>query len=94
MNLVKLNEYKTKKYDDLCRKIISYQVKLVLFFVEISCVGFTSNNLKGFSNLIKTKGISVNQLVSKSAEVASRTAYCIFNRRGKSWNVNNILKFV
>ena len=47
-NLIKSNEYKTKKYDDLCREVINKQVKLELFFIEISCVGFTSNNLKPF----------------------------------------------
>ena len=47
-NVIKSNEYKTKKYDDLCREVINKQVKLELFFIEISCVGFTSNNLKPF----------------------------------------------
>ena len=59
-NLIKSNEYKTKKYDDLCREVINKQVKLELFFVEIFCVDFTSNNLKPFSNLIKSWGINVN----------------------------------
>ena len=68
-------------------------MKLELFFIEISCVGFTSNNLKPFSNLIKTWGINVNQLVSKCTEVACRATYYIFNRRGKSWDVIDILKF-
>ena len=90
-NLIKSNEYKTKKYDDLCREVINKQVKLELFFIEISCVGFTSSNLKPFSNLIKSWGISVNQLVSKSTEVACKATYYIFNRRGKSWNVNDML---
>ena len=93
-NLIKPNEYKTKKYDDLCREAINKQVKLELFFIEISCVGFTSNNLKPFSNLMKSWGINVNQLVSKCTEVACRATYYIFNRHGKSWNVNDILKFV
>ena len=30
-NLIKWNEYKTKKYDDLCREVINKQVKLELF---------------------------------------------------------------
>ena len=45
-NLIKLNKYETKKYDDLCREVINKQVKLVLFFIKMSCVGFGSNNLK------------------------------------------------
>ena len=94
INLIKLNEYKTKKYDDLCRELINKRVKLELFFVKISCVDFTSNNLKSFSNLIKTRGINVNQWVSKCTQVACRTIYYIFNRRGKSWTVNDILTFV
>ena len=89
-NLIKWNEYKTKKYDDLCREVINKQVKLELFFMKISCVGFTSNNLKSFSNLIKSWGISVYQLVSKCTEVACRATYYNFNRREKSWNVNDI----
>ena len=27
-NVIKSNEYKTKKYDDLCREVINKQVKL------------------------------------------------------------------
>ena len=50
-------------------------MKLELFFIEISCVGFISNNLKSFSNLIKSWGINVNQLVSKCTEVACTTTY-------------------
>ena len=37
-NLIKLNEYKIKKYGDLCKEVINKQVKLELFFTEISCV--------------------------------------------------------
>ena len=93
-NLIKSNQYKTKKYDDLCREVINKQVNLESFFIKISCVGFTSNNLKPFSNLMKSWGINVNQLVSKCTEVACRATYYIFRRRGKSWDVNDILKFV
>ena len=32
-NLIKLNEYKTKIYDDSCRKVINKHVKLELFFI-------------------------------------------------------------
>ena len=74
-NLIKLNEYKTKKYDDPYREVINKLVKLELFFIEISCVGFTSNNLKPFSNLgiiLKSWGINVNQSVSKCTQVACR----------------------
>ena len=35
-NVIKLNEYKTKIYDDSCRKVINKHVKLELFFIEIS----------------------------------------------------------
>ena len=93
-NSVKSNECKTKKYDYLCREVINKQVRLELFFIWISCVGFTSNNPKPFSSLMKSWGINVNQLVTKCAEVACRATYYIFNRHGKSWNVNDILKFV
>ena len=82
-NLIKSNEFKTKKHDDLCSEVINKQVKLELFFIEIFCVGFTSNNLKPFSNLMKSWGINVNQLVSKCTEVACRATYYIVNRRGK-----------
>ena len=93
-NLIKSNEYKTKKYDDLCREVINKQVKFELFSIEISCVGFSSNNLKPFNNLVKSWNINVNQLVSKCTEVACRATHYIFNRREKSWDVNDILKFV
>ena len=42
---------------------------------EISCVVFTSNNPKLFSNLIKTWDINFNQLVSKYTEVVCRVTY-------------------
>ena len=79
-NLIKLNEYKTNKYDDLCREATNRQVKLKLPFIKISCVGFTSNNLKPFSNLIKTWGVIVNQLVSKCAEVHFQQTWKIMER--------------
>ena len=69
-------------------------MKLELFLIEISCVAFMSSNLKPYSNLIKSWGINVNQLVSKCTEVAFSTTYYNFNRHGKSWNVNSILKLV
>lgn len=64
-NLNKTSECKTKKYDDLCRDIIDKRVKLELFFIEISSVHLISNNLKSFSNLIKTWGVNVNHLVNQ-----------------------------
>ena len=82
-NLIKSNEYKTKKYDDLCREVINKQVKLELFFIEISCVCFTSNNRNPFSNLMKTWAVNVNQLVSKCSEVVCSVTYYSFNRCGK-----------
>ena len=35
-DLIKSNEYKTKKYVDLCREVINKRVNLELFFIEIS----------------------------------------------------------
>ena len=37
-NLTKSNEYKTKKYDDLCKEVINKGVKLGLFFLSKSLV--------------------------------------------------------
>ena len=64
-NLNKTNECKTKKYDDLRRDIIDKRMKLELFSIEISSAHFISNNLKSFSNLIKTWGVNVNHLVNQ-----------------------------
>ena len=80
-NLIKSNEYKTKKYDNICKNNINRQVELELVFIEISFVGFTSSNLKPFSHLIKLWGINVNQLFSKCTEVACIATYYIFSRR-------------
>ena len=78
----------------VCKEVINKRVKLELFYTEIFCVGFTNNDLKPFSNLIKTWGINVNHLVSKCIEVACRVTSYIFNRRGKSCNMNDTLNFV
>ena len=92
MKLKKLKN--TKKYVDLCREVINKLVKLELFFIHTSCVGFTSNNVKPFSNLMKSWGINVNELVSNYTEIYCTAASYFFKRRRISWNVNNILKFM
>ena len=73
----------------VCKEVINKRVKLELFYTEIFCVGFTNNDLKPFSNLIKAWDINVNHLVSKCIEVACKVTSYIFNRRGNDvkWTI-------
>ena len=63
-------------------------MKFELFLIEISCVGFTSNNLKPFGNLIKSLAINVNQLVSKCTEVACRVTFSTDVENHGMWTIH------
>ena len=93
-NLLKSHDYKARKYKNIGEDVINKNVIIKLYPVEFSCLGFTSKNLTSFTSLIRSNIINVKRLVSKCSEVCCRTTYYIFNRRGKSWEVNDIMKYI
>ena len=92
-NLVKSREYKINKYKSTKDEVLDKNITVELYTVEFTCLGLTSKALALFTKLLRNFNVDVKRMTSKCSEVCCRTSYYIFNRRGKTWNVKDILKF-
>mgnify|MGYP001793917946 CR=1 FL=1 len=92
-NLFKSHDFKMNKYRNIKLDAVNKNIDFVLYGVDFSCLGFTSENLTKFTRFLRSKHIEPGRLISKCAEVCCRASYYIFNRRGKPWTNPEILKF-
>ena len=92
-NMFKSHEYKAEKYKNIDKNVIDKNAKIILYPIELSCLGFTSKNMVKFSKLVRTANININRLLSKCSEVCCRTTYYVYNRRGKSWSAPPTMKY-
>ena len=81
------------KYKSIKDEVLDKNVTVELYTVEFTCLGLTSKALASFTKLLRNFNVDVKRMTSKCSEVCCRTSYYIFNRRGKTWNVKDILKF-
>ena len=92
-NLHKSREYKINKYKNLGQHIRNKRKKLEVIFVEFSSLGFYSEDIKDFRNLLKLYKLDHNRILEKCSETCIRSSYYIFNRRCKDWTLPQLMLF-
>ena len=73
------HEYKCTKYKDITSHVIKNNVMAKVYAIESSCLGFTSEELTSFTNLLRQNNIEVNNLISKCSEVCCRASFYILS---------------
>ena len=92
-NLIKSKHFKKNKYSDLQSSLKSRVKKFELVCLQISSLGFFSDDISPFKHLVKRFGLDDKVLIDKMRETAIRASYYIYNRRDKSWTLPDLLLF-
>ena len=66
---------------------------LRLVFIEVTSLGFISDNIKDFKLLAREVKLDQNRLIEKCTETPLRASYYIFTRRDKPWTNPTLLNF-
>ena len=92
-NLIKSKHFKKNKYSDLQSSLKSRVKKFELVCLQISSLGFFSDDISPFKHLVKRFGLDDKVLIDKMRETAIGASYYICNRRDKSWTLPDLLLF-
>ena len=93
-NLQKSRKYKINRYKNLSNKVVgNYIVKKL--FIEISTLGFYTNDMKPFIKFCKDLKINnTDRMLKKCSEVAIRASFFLNIRKNKEWPSPMLLTFV
>ena len=93
-NLLTNASRKTRKYEDLIR-LQQNQFDCVKFIsLSISTLGVFSNQSSDFLNMLKETGFDekhIKYVIKTLTDIAIRTTYYVFCKRGKDWNNPELL---
>ena len=93
-NLLTNASRKTRKYEDLIR-LQQNQFDIVKFIsLSISTLGVLSNQSSDFLNMFKETGFDkkhIKYIIKTLTDIAIRTTYYVFCKRGKDWNNPELL---
>ena len=92
-NLLKSNEYKKNRYKFLKESICNKETTVELIFVELSSLGFYTDEIDRFNRLTKELHLNTKHVLEKCSETSIRCSYYIYNRRLKDWTVPELLLF-
>ena len=93
-NLIKSRTYKVDRYKHLKENTVNNGKDVELIFVEISSLGFYSDEIRDFKRLIKDLNLNPKRMLEKCLETCIRCSYYIYNRRSKEWTLPELLLFV
>ena len=92
-NSIKSREYKKQRYKELKDDSLIHCNKFEIIFIEITTLGFVTNNIDGLTMFAKKNNINYKRLMSKCMESALRASYYIFCMRNKDWVTPELLYF-
>ena len=93
-NLIESRNYKIEKYKHLKENVNDTRKKVELIFVEISSLGFYTEEIGQFKNFIKDLKLNPKGILEKCSETCIRCSYYIYNRRSTEWTSPELLLFV
>lgn len=95
-NLLPSREYKAHCYKKLKNWLIVPCNDLELILLEISALGFVTNYVKDFKNVLNLFKCDTNRIIIIicCSEVVIRCLYYIYWTRNNEWLTHEILKFV
>ena len=93
-NLLSSRECKSDRYKDLKNLCLVPCNDLQLILLEISVLGFESERVRDFKNLLNLLKCDSKRIMMCCFEVAIRHSYYIYCRRNIEWLAPEILKFV
>ena len=83
-NTTKSCEYKETRYKEIKSELLTPPSNFQLIFLEVTSLGFVTENIKTFRNFLKSININERYLIEKLLEVAIRCLYFIYCRRKKN----------
>ena len=93
-NLLSSREYKSDRYKELKNLCLVPCNDLQLILLEISVLGFESERVRDFKNLLNLLKCDSKRIMMCCFEVAIRHSYYIYCRGNIEWLAPEILKFV
>ncbi len=93
-NLISSRDYKISRYAHLKENCIEQNKEVELIFIELSSLGFYTENINDFKNFLKDLNLNPSQILDKCIETCIRCSYYIYNRRLKDWTIPELLLFV
>ena len=93
-NLLSSRECKSDRYKELKNLCLVPCNDLQLILLEISVLGFESERVRDFKNLLNLLKCDSKRIMMCCFEVAIRHSYYIYCRRNIEWLAPEILKFV
>ncbi len=93
-NLISSRDYKISRYAHLKENCIEQNKEVELIFIELSSLGFYTENISDFKNFLKDLNLNPPQILDKCVETCIRCSYYIYNRRLKDWTIPELLLFV
>ena len=82
-NSIKSHEYKVERYKNLHNDVRNGYKLVEKLFVEITSLGFHTNNIKPFQRFCKRHNVDIDRLLKKIDEVSVRASFYIFMCRNK-----------
>ena len=86
-------EYKQKRYKDLHRNLLTLPSHFELILLEITSLGFVTDNIKDFKNFLKKQNFDSIYVIRLLQEVSIRCSYYIYCRRNKEWIHPELLSY-
>ena len=86
LNARKSREYKETRYQEIQGELLTPKSRFNLILLEVTSLGFVTENVKLFRNFLKTIEINETYVIGKMQEVAIKSSYYIYCRRNKVWN--------
>ena len=93
LNARKSREYKETRYKEIQGELLTPKSRFSLILLEVTSLGFVTENVKLFRNFLKTIEINETYAIGKMQEVAIRSSYYIYCRRNKVWNEPELISY-
>ena len=92
-NTEKSREFKKRRFENLKNELITPTSNFKLILLEITSLGFTTNDVKCFKDFMLKLNLSYEHIIYKCQEVAMRTSFYIYCRRNKQWFNPELLSY-
>jgi hypothetical protein len=86
-------EYKQNRYKNLRRDLLTPTPQFELILLEITSLGFITENVKDFENFLKKQNFNTTYITKTLQEVSIRCSYYIYCRRNKEWIHQELLSY-
>ena len=92
-NTEKSREFKKRRFENLKNELITPTSNFKLILLEITSLGFTTNDVKCFKDFMLKLNLNYEHIIYKCQEVAMRTSFYIYCRRNKQWFNPELLSY-